>query len=53
MKGTTSMGRYIKGRVHIRCRRCGRNSYHVRQKRCSNCGFPDSRLRKYSFIRSK
>ncbi|MBQ03666.1 50S ribosomal protein L37e [Candidatus Bathyarchaeota archaeon] len=26
-------------RVHIRCRRCGSRSYHLRNKSCSSCGF--------------
>ncbi|MEO9364483.1 MULTISPECIES: 50S ribosomal protein L37e [Candidatus Nitrosocaldus] len=45
MKGTPSMGKHNKGRVHVRCRRCGNNSFHVRKKRCSSCGFPDSKWR--------
>ncbi|MBI5133676.1 MAG: 50S ribosomal protein L37e [Thaumarchaeota archaeon] len=53
VKGTTSMGNYTRGRVHIRCRRCGSNSYHLRSKQCSKCGYPDSRMRKYAFIRAK
>ncbi|MFQ5940502.1 MAG: 50S ribosomal protein L37e [Nitrososphaerales archaeon] len=53
VKGTTSMGNFTRGRVHIKCRRCGSNSYHLRRKRCSKCGYPDSRIRKYVFIRSK
>ncbi|MFQ5969369.1 MAG: 50S ribosomal protein L37e [Nitrososphaerales archaeon] len=52
-KGTTSMGKFTRGSVHIRCRRCGSNSYHLRRKRCSNCGYPDPRTRRYAFIRSK
>ena len=30
-KGTPSMGKKNK-KTHIRCRRCGRNSYHIRKK---------------------
>ena len=26
-------------RVHIRCRRCGRRAYHIRQKTCAACGY--------------
>jgi large subunit ribosomal protein L37e len=37
-KGTTSMGKKDK-KTHIRCRRCGRHSYHVQKKRCSYCGY--------------
>ncbi|MCD6482951.1 MAG: 50S ribosomal protein L37e, partial [Candidatus Aenigmarchaeota archaeon] len=32
-----------------RCRRCGHISYHVRKKRCSYCGYPDPKWRKYSW----
>ncbi|HDJ21782.1 MAG TPA: 50S ribosomal protein L37e [Candidatus Bathyarchaeota archaeon] len=36
-------------RVHIRCRRCGRRAYHLREKRCAACGYGASpRLRRYS-----
>ncbi|MFQ5801123.1 MAG: 50S ribosomal protein L37e [Candidatus Hydrothermarchaeales archaeon] len=48
-KGTTSRGKRNKI-VHARCRRCGKNSYHVRQKYCSSCGFGRSRrLRAYAW----
>ncbi|HLE34981.1 MAG TPA: 50S ribosomal protein L37e [Nitrososphaerales archaeon] len=52
-KGTSSMGNFTRGKVHIKCRRCGNNSYHLRRKHCSNCGYPNPRMRKYAFIRSK
>ncbi|HJW98121.1 MAG TPA: 50S ribosomal protein L37e, partial [Candidatus Bathyarchaeia archaeon] len=29
---------------HIKCRRCGRRSYHVTKKRCSACGYGDSKV---------
>ncbi|RLG21541.1 50S ribosomal protein L37e [Methanosarcinales archaeon] len=47
-KGTPSM----KGgkKTHIRCRRCGRVSYHKRKKVCASCGFGRSaRRRSYSW----
>jgi len=48
-KGTTSMGKRI-GTKHIRCRRCGKHSYHIRKKVCSHCGFGEtSKIRKYSW----
>ncbi|HDH28228.1 MAG TPA: 50S ribosomal protein L37e [Euryarchaeota archaeon] len=48
-KGTPSKGPRNKV-VHARCRRCGKNSYHVRQKACSSCGFGrSSRLRSYAW----
>ena len=43
-KGTPSMGKRNKI-VHIRCRRCGRHSYHIRKKKCSACGYPRSTVR--------
>ncbi|WP_405307445.1 50S ribosomal protein L37e, partial [Methanobrevibacter sp.] len=36
-KGTPSMGKKNK-KTHIRCRRCGKNTYHVRKKVCASCG---------------
>ena len=48
-KGTPSFGKKNK-KVHIICRRCGRRSYHIREKRCSACGFGKSpRERKYAW----
>ena len=29
------------------CRRCGKKSYHIQSHRCSSCGFPDAKTRKY------
>jgi len=43
-KGTPSFGKHNKI-THIRCRRCGRHSYHVRHRRCAACGFPRSKLK--------
>jgi large subunit ribosomal protein L37e len=41
-------------RVHIRCRRCGRRAYHIRQKACSACGYGESaRLRRNSWASKK
>ena len=49
-KGTPSMGKRGGRPTHIRCRRCGRHSYHVRKKKCSFCGYgASSKLRKYSW----
>ena len=50
-KGTTSMGGFTRKNPHIRCRRCGKNAYHATHKRCASCGFPDSKIRKYSWIK--
>jgi len=54
-KGTPSMG-MKSGKVScVRCRRCGRRSFHVSKHKCSSCGFgKTSKLRKYSWnIRKK
>ena len=37
-KGTTSRGKRTK-KTHIRCRRCGRHSYHAQHRICASCGF--------------
>ena len=45
-KGTQSFGkRHTK--VHSLCRRCGRKTYHLQKKRCSQCGFPSKKIRQY------
>jgi small nuclear ribonucleoprotein len=51
VKGTTSMGGFTKKKVHIRCRRCGKNSLHKRHHECASCGFPEAKRRKYSWIK--
>ena len=50
-KGTRSHGlKRNKGVLHVRCRRCGRNSYHKIKKICSDCGYGRSaRMRKYNW----
>ncbi|HJJ20918.1 MAG: 50S ribosomal protein L37e [Candidatus Nitrosopumilus limneticus] len=50
-RGTTSMGGFTKKKVHIRCRRCGKNSLHKRHNQCASCGFPEAKRRKYSWIK--
>jgi len=37
-KGTPAFGKKV-GIKHIRCRRCGRISFHVRKGVCAACGF--------------
>jgi large subunit ribosomal protein L37e len=37
-KGTPSMGKRQKP-SHMRCRRCGRHSYHKQKRACASCGF--------------
>lgn len=43
--GTPAQGKKNKD-VHVRCRRCGEPSYHVKKERCSACGFGDSASRR-------
>ncbi|HHI30306.1 50S ribosomal protein L37e [Methanosarcinales archaeon] len=50
-KGTPSQGKRQK-RTHIKCRRCGRVSYHTNKKICSYCGFGRTkRMRNYRWKR--
>ena len=52
-KGTSQFGKHNK-KTHIRCRRCGRHSYHVRDKICAACGFgKSSKIKKYSWKNKK
>ncbi|RLI95910.1 MAG: 50S ribosomal protein L37e [Candidatus Aenigmatarchaeota archaeon] len=37
-KGTYSFGKKNK-KSHMICRRCGKRSYHIKDKVCSSCGF--------------
>ncbi|MBN1540226.1 MAG: 50S ribosomal protein L37e [Candidatus Thermoplasmatota archaeon] len=51
-KGTPSMGKKNKT-LHIRCRRCGHHSYHIRKKACSSCGFGKTpKLRDYAWAKT-
>jgi large subunit ribosomal protein L37e len=53
-KGTPSMGKKSKGKLHISCRRCGKASYHMKRGICSSCGYgKSSRLKKYSWASKK
>ncbi|MEC7502989.1 MAG: 50S ribosomal protein L37e [Candidatus Thermoplasmatota archaeon] len=46
-KGTPSMGKRQKS-THIRCRRCGKHSFHKTKSICSSCGYGQTaKLRKY------
>ncbi|OYT42083.1 MAG: 50S ribosomal protein L37e [Candidatus Altiarchaeales archaeon ex4484_43] len=38
-KGTPSFGKRSKRHTHVRCKRCGKNSFHVRKKVCTSCGY--------------
>ena len=44
MKGTSSQGKHNRI-THIRCRRCGRHSYHIQQKHCAVCGYPRAKMK--------
>ncbi|HLC88534.1 MAG TPA: 50S ribosomal protein L37e [Candidatus Nanoarchaeia archaeon] len=49
-KGTASMGRKSGKKTHIRCRRCGGHTFHVRKKKCASCGYGSTAtLRKYNW----
>jgi len=43
--GTPSQGKKNKT-THVKCRRCGEKSYHVKKKKCSSCGFGKSAKRR-------
>ncbi|MBN2015121.1 MAG: 50S ribosomal protein L37e [Candidatus Altiarchaeota archaeon] len=38
-KGTPSLGKRNKKHTHVRCRRCGKNSFHERKGVCASCGY--------------
>ncbi|MFX0211022.1 MAG: 50S ribosomal protein L37e [Candidatus Hodarchaeota archaeon] len=49
-KGTSSFGKRGRKTLHIRCRRCGRRAYNVKEKRCSACGYGElTKIRRYSW----
>jgi len=51
-KGTPSKGKHNKGRIHFRCRRCSRPSYHKKKGICSSCGYGRTKkLRSYSWLK--
>jgi len=50
VKGTPSMGKKHKV-THIRCRRCGRTAYNIKNKICAACGYgKKSKLKKFSWM---
>jgi len=54
MKGTPSKGKKGRSKTHVRCRRCGRHSYHKAHNECSACGFGVSpKLRNHSWSPKK
>ena len=49
-KGTPSMGKKSGKTTHIKCRRCGRMTYHKTKKVCSSCGFGEtSKMRTFKW----
>jgi large subunit ribosomal protein L37e len=41
-------------KVHGKCRRCGKTSFHLQKGICASCGFgKSSRLRSYAWTRKK
>ena len=51
-KGTPAQGKRQKS-LHMRCRRCGRHSYHMRKKACSSCGFgKTAKIRSYTWAKT-
>ena len=47
-KGTTSFGKRH-NKTHTLCIKCGKSSFHIQKSRCSSCGYPDKRMRKYNW----
>ncbi|GBG67064.1 hypothetical protein CBR_g78845 [Chara braunii] len=47
-KGTGSFGRR-RNKTHTLCRRCGRRSFHIQKSKCSACGYPAARIRKFNW----
>ncbi|HIM82504.1 MAG: 50S ribosomal protein L37e [Thaumarchaeota archaeon] len=53
VKGTTSSGKNGRGQTHMRCRRCGKHSYHLTHKKCAFCGFGKAgtaKIRQYNWM---
>ncbi|MHA1126641.1 MAG: 50S ribosomal protein L37e [Candidatus Heimdallarchaeota archaeon] len=49
-KGTHSKGKKNRTPTHIRCRRCGKNSYNLKKSVCASCGFnAGPKIRKHSW----
>ncbi len=52
-KGTPSFGKKV-GVKHIRCRRCGSVSFHVKKGICASCGFGKTATkRKFNWQKKK
>ncbi|MEA3378949.1 MAG: 50S ribosomal protein L37e [Nanoarchaeota archaeon] len=50
MTSKAAKGKKSGKRDHIRCRRCGKTSYHKSKGVCSSCGYgKSSKLRKFNW----
>ena len=48
------MGKKSGKKTHIRCRRCGNRTYHMRKKKCSSCGYgKSSKITGYNWQKKK
>jgi len=53
-KGTASIGKHSGKTSHVRCRRCGKRTYHIRDRICASCGYGKSaKLRSYNWNKKK
>ncbi len=50
--GTPSQGKKNK-KIHVKCRRCGSASYHIKKKVCASCGFGKTAKRRAYAWQSK
>lgn len=51
-KGTPSQGKK-NTQIHVKCRRCGEKSYHIKKKVCAACGFGKTASRREYAWQSK
>ncbi|MBI4393940.1 MAG: 50S ribosomal protein L37e [Euryarchaeota archaeon] len=52
-KGTASKGKR-NSKTHVRCRRCGKHSFHAGHRVCASCGFGKTAyLRNFSWVKAK
>lgn len=52
-KGTPSQGKHNNRKVHIPCRRCGKQAFHARRGECASCGYgKTAKLRSYNWAKS-
>ncbi len=51
---TKSMGLHNRKQPHVRCRRCGKDSYLKRKRYCSHCGYGHTaKIRAYAWQSKK